>query len=214
VGKADHADGRWQNKEKPARGICTPDTPGEPREGERGEKCGYGARQACRYFANSENFEAESGGPIIEDGFFKPGFAVKARRDPIAGFGHIASDPCVAGFVGADEAKGPEIVEIADVKCSENQNDPGDTRYWRNSGANDGRVVGLRHGRMSLALSVYLGMVEVRSHMTAKAGPSRRLPTAGRLGMTPLGLGDVGPTPAPKMNRDRTSGSRAPALER
>ena len=115
VGKADHADGRGKKKENPARGFCAVDTPGQPGHGESGEKGGERAGKARSSFADAEEFEAESGAPVIEDGLFKPRLAIEARRDPIAGFRHVASNPGVARLVRSDEADGAEIVEIADV---------------------------------------------------------------------------------------------------
>ena len=112
-------------------------------------------------FADTKEFEAERGAPIIEDGLFKPGLAVKTRRDPIASLRHGAGDPGVTRFVGTDEADGAEIMEIADVECGQDQEDRGEAGHGRFRERIGCGVVGLRHGSKSLALSVYLGMVDV-----------------------------------------------------
>ena len=128
MGKADHADRGGEEQKQPARGFGAVDAPSEPSHGESGKERREGARQACSGFANAEELETERRAPVIEDRLFKPGLAVEARRDPIAGFGHVASDPGVAWLIRADETDGTEIVEIADVKCGEDQHDPGETR--------------------------------------------------------------------------------------
>ena len=80
--------------------------------------------KTSRGFAHAKKFKAEGSSPIIERRLLKPGLAVKARRHPIAGFGHIAGDPCVARLIWADEAERAEMVEVAEVQCGENENGP------------------------------------------------------------------------------------------
>ncbi len=124
MGEADHADGGGQKKKQPARGFCAVEAQGEPGEGECGEKSGDGARQARGGFADTEEFKAQGCAPIKEGRFLEPGLAVEARGDPVAGFGHVASDPGVARFVGADEADSAEVAEVADVQGGEDQDGP------------------------------------------------------------------------------------------
>ena len=52
-------------------------------------------------------------------------------------------------------------------RVDEDQDGPGDAGCGRRGGMIGGRVVCLRHGTMSLALSVYLGMVEKRQSCVA-----------------------------------------------
>ena len=106
VGEADHADGGGKKKQKPARGFGAVQTESEPRCRESGEKRGDGARQAGCGFADAEKFEAQGCAPIVERGLLEPRVTVEAWRDPVAGFGHGASDRGVTGFVWADEADG------------------------------------------------------------------------------------------------------------
>ena len=54
--------------------------------------------------------------------------AVEAWCDPVAGFLHVANDPCVTRLVRADEAECAEIVEIAEVKRGEDQGEPEEAR--------------------------------------------------------------------------------------
>lgn len=74
----------------------------------------------------AEEFEENSAAPIEKRRFFKPGFAVEARSDPIAGFGHVAGDPGVAGFVWANEADDVEVGKVADVERKDDEDGPGD----------------------------------------------------------------------------------------
>ena len=93
-----------------------------------------------RDFAHAKEFEADGGAPIIERRLLEPGLAVEARRDPIAGLGHVAGDPCVARFVGADKPIAPRWLKIANVKSDENEDEPDDARgetvcrHWRRRG--------------------------------------------------------------------------------
>ena len=128
VGEANHTNGGWQEEQEPASGFGAVEAEGEPSKGECGEERREGARKAGGDFADAKKFETERGAPIVERGLFKPRFAVEARGDPVAGFLHIAGDPGVAGFVGADEAKGAEIVKIAEVEGGEDQDDPEESR--------------------------------------------------------------------------------------
>jgi hypothetical protein len=52
-------------------------------------------------------------------------------------------------------------MEIADVECGQDEEDRGEARQGRIRERIGCGVVGLRHGSKSLALSVYLGMVDV-----------------------------------------------------
>jgi hypothetical protein len=159
VRKADHADSGGKKKEQPARGFSAVAAPGEPGHGQRGEKRSDGAGETRGSFADAEEFEAEGGAPVIEDRLFEPRFAIETGSDPIAGFGHVPGDPGVAGFVRSSKADGAKFVEVTNVKCGEDENDPEETGGERSEVGVDGRVVGLRHGRKSLALAVYLGSV-------------------------------------------------------
>ena len=71
-------------------------------------------------------FEEDGGGPVVEDRLFEPRLAVETRRDPVAGFGHVASDPGVAGFVGPNKAYDVEVAEVADVEGEGDKGGPGD----------------------------------------------------------------------------------------
>ena len=58
--------------------------------------------------------EAEGGAlePVQERGFFKPGAAPEARRNPIAAARHFAADGGVARLVRAEQPSGAETLEI------------------------------------------------------------------------------------------------------
>ena len=71
-------------------------------------------------------FEEDSGGPIVKDRLFEPRLAVEARSDPVAGFGHVASDPGVARFVRSDEADGAQVAEITYIEGGDDEDDPAD----------------------------------------------------------------------------------------
>jgi len=74
----------------------------------------------------TEKFEENRAAPVEEWRLFEPGLAVEARSDPIAGFGHVAGDPGVARFVGADEADDVEVGKVADVEGEDDEDGPGD----------------------------------------------------------------------------------------
>ncbi len=95
-------------------------------------------------FADAEEFEAEGCAPVVERRLLEPGLSVEARRDPVAGFGHVAGDPGVARFVGADEADGAEMAEVADVESGEDQDGPAD------AGGSILHIRGLMRGRVGL----------------------------------------------------------------
>jgi len=167
VGEANHAYGRGQQKQKPAGGFKTVEAPGKPGHGQRGEKSGTGAGKTRGSFVHAENFEAEGCSPVIENRLFKPGMAVESRRKPVAGFVHVACDPGVARLVWTNEAESAEIVEVTEVQCGEDEENPREAngeRGWRGVAK---RVVSLRHGKLSLALKVYRELREVR-HTGAK----------------------------------------------
>ena len=160
VGEADHADGGGQEEQEPASGFGAVEAQGEPGQGESGEERGNGAGQAGGSFAYAKELEAERGAPIVKWWLFKPGFAVEARGDVIAGFLHVAGDPSVARFVGTNEADGAEIMEVTKVESGEDQDEPQEAR-WEREGCGGGEFGGvLGHGKRSLALSVYLGRAE------------------------------------------------------
>src|SRR5208282_6105720 len=135
--------------------------PGEPRHRESREQSGKSARKVSGGFAHTEELETQTSGPVVERRFFKPGLAVQSRRDPVTGFRHVARDPGVARLVRADKSYGAEIVKIAEVQCGEDQRDPGEAYREGRGLPFSSRVLSLRHGTMSLAFSVYLGMAEL-----------------------------------------------------
>jgi hypothetical protein len=64
-------------------------------------------------------------------GFSNHGAAVQARGNPVAGLGHGAGDPHVAGFVGADEAEGAELAEKANADDGDRGENRGEICFWR-----------------------------------------------------------------------------------
>ena len=74
-------------------------------------KCGRQARGPLR---GKMHLESDSRSPVIKDGFFKPRGTPEFRRDPVAGLDHGACDPCVARFVGTDQADGAKVREQRD----------------------------------------------------------------------------------------------------
>ena len=71
-----------------------------------------GDGQAGREFRPESQAERNAFHPIEQRGFLEPGLAPKARRDPIAGAGHLTGDGCVARFVRPHQAGGAEVEEI------------------------------------------------------------------------------------------------------
>ena len=128
MGEGNHGYSGGKKKQEPARGFAAVDAPREPGHRERTQKRIDRAWQSRGGFADAEEFEAEGSAPIIEWGLFEPGLAVEMWCDPVAGFGHVAGDPCVARFIGTDEADGAEIVEVAKVECGEDEDGPRETR--------------------------------------------------------------------------------------
>jgi hypothetical protein len=160
VGEADHADGGGQEKQEPAGSFRAVEAQGEPSQRERGQKGGEGAGHARGGFADAEELEAEGAAPIKERRLFEPGFSVKARSDPIASLHHVAGDPGVAGFIGADETDGTKVAEVADVERCEDENGPA------NSGGGARRILGddgvcLGHGKTSLTSNYYLQALDL-----------------------------------------------------
>src|ERR1700687_1112187 len=152
VGKADHADGGGKQKQQPARGFCTVNAPREPGHCQRGEPGGNRAGQARRGFTYAEKLEANRRAPIIKWRLLEPWPAVEPRRDPVAGFGHVARNPSVAWLVGTDKSDSAEMTEIADVQRRANQRGPADTRCKCVRVLARSNVSGGGHGRVSLAL--------------------------------------------------------------
>src|SRR5258708_1564790 len=156
VREADHADGGRKQKQKPASGFRAIETQCEPGQRECGEKRRDGARQPRGGFANAEELETECRAPVIKNGPFKPRLSVEARRDPVAGLGHLARYPGVARLVGSDEADGAEMAEITDVKSCQDEDGPADS-----CGGAGARVLGdgsgcFDHGKLSLTSNHYL----------------------------------------------------------
>lgn len=150
VGKADHADGCGKKKEQPTGSPSAVETPSEPSHGEGCEKCGESAGEACSDFAGAEEFEAEGRAPVIKDWLLEPRLAVEARSDPVAGFGHVAGNPGVARLVGANEADGAEIVEVAEVERGEDKGEPEKAHRRGERIAVWGGVVSWSHGSSAL----------------------------------------------------------------
>jgi hypothetical protein len=168
VGKANHADGGRQQKQEPAGGFRAVEAPCKPGHRQSGEKSGKGAGKARGSFVHAKKFEAEGGSPVEQRGLFKPGMAVESRRNPVAGFRHIAGNPGIARLIRTDETESTEIVEVTEVECGEDKENPREANGQRGWRVVAKRVVGLRHGKLSLALKVYREGREVR-HTGAKA---------------------------------------------
>jgi len=125
VGKADHTDAGGQKEQQPAGAFFAIGAPCEPGECESGQQRADGAGESRGDLGLAgEKFEKDGPAPIEKRRLFEPRFAVKAWCDPIAGLGHIASDPGVAWFVGTDETDHAEMAEIADVEGGYDQNGP------------------------------------------------------------------------------------------
>src|SRR5260370_607223 len=124
--KADHADGGREQKKQPAGGFRAVESQRQPGQRKRGKQRGDGARQARRGFAHPKELEAQRSAPVEERRLFKPWLSVQTRRDPVAGFGHVARDPGVARLVRPDEADGAEMAEVADVERRKNKDGPAD----------------------------------------------------------------------------------------
>jgi len=151
VRETDHADGGGQEEQQPSGRFGAVEAPGKPREGESCEQCGGGARKPSGGFVDAKELEAQSGAPIIEHGFLEPGLTVEARRDPVAGFHHVARDPRVTRLVGTHQANGTEVMEVGEVQSSEDQGHESKTRGEGRRVALEEGVVDLRHGTLSLA---------------------------------------------------------------
>ena len=93
--------------------------------------------------------------------------AVESGRNPVAGFHHVAGDPGIARLVWPDETESAKIVEVTEVECGEDEEDPREANGERGWRVVAKRVVSLRHGKLSLALKVYREVREVR-HTGAK----------------------------------------------
>ncbi len=177
VRKTDHAHGGGKQEQQPASSLRAVETERQPGERERGEERADGAGQPRSGFANAEQLEAQRGAPIEERRLLEPGFAIEARRDPVAGFGHIARDPGVARLVWPNKTDGAEMAEVADVKCGNDEDGPTDLR--RGAGA---RVFGegngwFAHGKWSLTSNHYLPPMDLL-HTVARrldrAAPEKR----------------------------------------
>ena len=48
----------------------------------------------------------------------------RSRRDPVARFRHVAGDPGVARLVWTNETESAEIVEVTEVQCREDKENP------------------------------------------------------------------------------------------
>jgi len=131
VGKANHADGGGQQKQEPSGGFCAVEAPSKPGHCESDEKSREGAGEARGSFIHAKQLEAERGSPVEQRGLFKPAMAVESRRDPVARFRHVAGDPGVAWLVWTNETESAQIVEVREVECGEDEENPRETNGER-----------------------------------------------------------------------------------
>jgi len=83
--------------------------------------------------AFAQKFEKERAAPVEKRRFLEPGLAVEARRDLVSGRGHVASDPRVTRFIGAEETDEVEVAEVAEIKGKGDEDSSGEARGWRGS---------------------------------------------------------------------------------
>jgi len=174
VREADHANGGRKQKQQPASCFRAIETKREPCQRKCGEKRGYGARQPRGSFAHAEDLETYCRAPIEKWRFLEPRFSVKARRDPIAGLGHVARDPGVTRLVRPDEANGAEMAEVANVERSQDEDGPADS-----GGSFGARILGdgggcFGHGKLSLTSNHYLPAADLL-HTVARRGTGANL---------------------------------------
>ena len=150
VREADHADGGWKKEQEPARGLRAVEAQCEPGHRQRGKERGDRARQTSCGFTHAKEFEAQRRAPVKERRLLEPRFAVEVGCDPVACLDHIASDPGVSGFVGADEADGAEMAEVADVESRYDESGPADSRSGFGPGFFSNLVGRFSHRNVSL----------------------------------------------------------------
>ena len=90
-----------------------------------------GRRAATSGAPGAEEFEEQSASPVEKRRFFEPRLAIKPWSNPVAGFRHVARDPGVTRFVGADKANHTQMAEIADVESDQDQHGPADALCQR-----------------------------------------------------------------------------------
>lgn len=104
AGEGDYTDTRGKNQEGGASGSAAIAPEGESGRGQGGNESRKSGGEARGPLHRRDEFESDSGRPIVEDWFFKPWMGVKSWGEPIAGRRHMLCNPGVARLVGPDEA--------------------------------------------------------------------------------------------------------------
>src|SRR6516162_1412000 len=154
--KADHADGRGQQKQQPLRSLYSVKTQREPGDAESCEQRGNGAWQSRSGFAHAKPLEAKPGAPVIKRWLLEPRPPVEPRCDPVMRLHHGPGDPGVTRLIRTDESQEPKMAEVADVKSDAQEHAPPNQGASGHAAIRGCRRAWFLHGRLSLTLKDFL----------------------------------------------------------